>query len=136
MFALSSTPIEDHPMRQAFTDAESGACVIFEGRVRNRNQGREVIRLNYEGAEALANNVFRQLEKEVLSQFDIREVRCVHRVGLLNIGELAVWIGVLSTHRSPAFDACRFVIDELKYRLPIWKKEVYIDGESEWINHP
>lgn len=136
MFALSSAPIDQHPLRTAFADDESGAYVSFEGRVRNHNQGREVRELFYEGAETLAQNLFAQIEQEALSQFAIREVRCIHRVGLLQIGDKAVWIGVLAAHRGPAFDACRYVIDELKSRLPIWKKEVFIDGTSEWINHP
>ncbi len=136
MFALSDQPITEHPLLRDYTHDEAGALAVFEGRVRVKNQGRSVTQLEYEGAEALAQNEFVRIEKEALDRFDIVEVRCVHRVGLLKIGDVAVWIGVLAGHRGPAFDACRYIIDELKKRLPIWKKEYYTDGDSGWINAP
>ena len=68
------------------------------------------------------------------SNFRFCEARCVHRTGLLEIGDLAVWVGVASAHRDEAFKACRYIIDELKVRLPIWKKEHYVDGDSGWVN--
>ena len=136
MFRLSDTPIEAHPATQDRSLDAAGALVVFEGRVRNRNAGREVRQLEYEGAETLAANEFQRIEQEALDRFDILEVRCIHRTGVLQIGDMAVWIAVLSAHRGPAFEACRYVIDELKQRLPIWKKEYYLDGESDWINAP
>ncbi len=136
MFTLSDCSITAHPWLQECAHEHAGALATFEGRVRSLNQGRAVTRLEYEGAEALAKNEFAKIEKEALSHFDIIEVRCIHRVGLLEIGDTAVWIGVLAAHRGPAFDACRYVIDELKKRLPIWKKEHYTDGDSGWINAP
>ena len=71
---------------------------------------------------------------EARALFPYLEARCVHRVGLLEIGECAVWVGVVARHRDEAFRACRYIIDELKLRLPIWKKEYYADGEAEWVN--
>ena len=73
---------------------------------------------------------------ETKERFKILETRCVHRVGKLNVGDMAVWVGVISRHRDEAFIACRYIIDELKARVPIWKKEYYADGESGWVNCP
>lgn len=136
MFALSHTPIREHPLVRDYAHERAGALAVFEGRVRSLNQGRVVTRLEYEGAEGLAQSEFAKIEQEVLSRYDIIELRSVHRVGTLQIGDIAVWIGVLAAHRGPAFDACRYTIDELKRRLPIWKKEHYTDGDSGWINAP
>lgn len=110
--------------------------VTFEGRVRNRNQGRSVTRLEYESAEELARREFDRIREKTLANYEITDVLCVHRVGSLVVGDMAVWIGVVAPHRAAAFDACRYVIDELKQRLPIWKKEYYTDGDSGWINAP
>ena len=136
MFALTDQPIEQHPALLQAQAEEAGAKVVFEGWVRNRNEGRQVLRLDYEGAAALAANEFSHIEQEARIQFDIVDLICVHRVGTLEIGDLAVWIAVQAGHRGAAFDACRYVIEQLKVRLPIWKKEHYIDGDSGWINHP
>ncbi len=136
MFALSDRPLLEHPLVQSLADPAAGALVTFEGRVRQQNQGRAVTRLEYEGAELLAANEFKSIEAEASQRFDITQLHCVHRTGMLEIGEIAVWMGVLAPHRGPAFDACRYVIDELKKRLPIWKKEYYADGDSGWINAP
>lgn len=136
MFALSDHGIDQHPLCQALQDDESGALVVFEGHVRLFNDGRTVLRLEYEAAPELAANEFARIEAEAVARFAIRAVRCVHRVGTLEIGDKAVWIAVLAAHRGPAFEACRYVIDELKSRLPIWKKEHYADGDSGWINLP
>ena len=71
---------------------------------------------------------------EAMARFGVRGARCVHRLGELGLGELAVWVGVASGHRAEAFDACRYIIDEVKHRVPIWKKEHYLDGDSGWVN--
>ena len=70
---------------------------------------------------------------EALKQFEIVNALCLHRIGELNIGDLAVWVGVSSGHRDAAFKACRYIIDEIKTRVPIWKKEIYVDGDSGWL---
>ena len=136
MFELVSVPIDSGRLTSNSVSESAGALVTFEGRVRIQNQGRSVIRLEYEGAAELAAHEFARIEAEALEKFDIEAVRCQHRVGILEIGDVAVWIGVLAGHRGPAFDACRYVIDELKTRLPIWKKEFYTDGDSGWIQSP
>ncbi len=135
MLKLSSTPLDVAALRRELHNPEAGALVVFEGSVRTKNAGRDVQRLEYEGAEELARNEFGKIVEEARSQFEFIEARCVHRVGLLTPGETAIWIGVTSAHRAAAFAVCKYLIDELKKRLPIWKKEFYENGASEWIHH-
>ena len=137
MFQLSNTPIDSASLQSQIADSRAGALVVFEGRVRNHNQQKAVTQLEYEAAnEALLRNEFAKIENEALATFEILNVTCVHRVGILEIGDMAVWIGVISAHRGPAFDACEYVIDELKKRLAIFKKEHYISDDSGWIESP
>lgn len=133
-FRTSSAPLDLAGFKRELLDARAGACVTFEGWVRDHNDGRPVRALDYEAFAELANREGEQILAEARARFDVLGVACVHRVGTLQIGDLAVWIGVVAAHRGAAFDACRFVIDEAKARLPIWKKEHYADGSSEWIN--
>lgn len=116
----------DHP--------QAGAVATFEGRVRNHNEGRAVDALEYEAFAALAEAEGTRILAEARARFDLLAAEAVHRVGHLRIGDLAVWVGVAAAHRGPAFDACRYIIDELKSRVPIWKKEHYTGGASAWIN--
>ena len=115
-------------------DPACGGYASFEGWVRNHNEGRRVLRLEYEAYEALALKEGERIVAEALERFGVRRIACVHRVGELAIGELAVWVGVSAAHRDEAFAACRYVIDEVKQRLPIWKKEHYPEGDSGWVN--
>ena len=134
MFALSAETIDIAALREKFDDASAGGFVTFEGWVRNENEGRDVRQLEYEGYEAVAVKEGQKVLDEALEKFDVVRAECVHRVGHLDIGELAVWIGVSAGHRAAAFDACRYIIEEVKHRLPIWKKETYVDGDSGWLN--
>lgn len=134
MFSMSPEPIEPEALKRNLSDDGAGACVIFEGWVRNTNEGKSVLKLEYEGYEALAKKEGMKILDEVKEKFELKAAHCVHRVGHLEIGELAVWVGVSSGHRGEAFDACRFVIEEVKHRLPIWKKEHYVEGDSGWVN--
>ncbi len=136
MFALSATPIDPEQQRKAILAPEGGALVEFSGTVRNLNNGRAVLALEYEGAEALAKKEFDKIETEARAAFSILRLHCAHRVGHLTPGETSVWIGVTAVHRDAAFAACQFAINQLKRRLPIWKKEFYADGDSGWINAP
>ena len=136
MIRLSSEPLDVDRLRKALPDTGAGALVVFEGWVRRENAGRAVLRLEYEGAEPIARNEFSKIVEEAWGRFAIIAVLCEHRVGVLAPGDLAVWLGVTAAHRGAAFDACRYIIDELKARLPIWKKESYADGDSGWINAP
>jgi molybdopterin synthase catalytic subunit len=133
-FALSSAAVDPSDLQARLLDSAAGACVTFEGWVRIKNEGREVTALEYEAYGALALTEGNAVLAEARAKFGILQVACVHRTGRLALGELAVWVGVTSEHRAAAFDACRYVIDELKARVPIWKKEHYVGGETTWIN--
>lgn len=132
MFALSSEPLDPTVLRSCCASPEAGAFVDFEGRVRNHNEGRTVNHLEYEAYEKAARTEGERIVAEARERFRIVTAICVHRTGRLAIGDVAVWVGVAAAHRSPAFDACRFVIDEVKARVPIWKKEHYGE-ESRWL---
>jgi molybdopterin synthase catalytic subunit len=114
--------------------ATAGACVTFEGWVRDHNDGAPVLALEYEAHEAIATREGEKILVEARERFAIVAADCVHRVGKLAIGDCAVWVGVAAAHRGAAFDACRYIIDETKSRVPIWKKEHYASGSSGWVN--
>jgi len=133
LFKISDQPIYSAEIRAHFENPAAGACVIFEGWVRNHDDGREVWSLEYEAYSELAEAEGERVLAEAQAQFDILEVKCIHRVGELEIGDCAVWIGVLGAHRKAAFEACQYVIDTLKERVPIWKKEHFKDGSTEWL---
>lgn len=134
MLTMTNEIIEPERLRAALEDPRAGAYCGFEGWVRNHNEGHDVLRLEYEAYEPLAVSEGEKIFVEARERFAIIDTRCVHRIGLLEIGDCAVWVGVASAHRDEAFQACRFVIDALKVRLPIWKKEYYVNGDSGWVN--
>mgnify|MGYP003338021283 FL=1 len=133
-FAISAAPIEVSALAGGLADDRAGACVTFEGWVRNRNEGQAVNSLEYEAYVPLAESEGDRIIAEARERFALTGAIAVHRVGHLRIGELAVWVGVTAEHRGAAFDACRYIIDEAKARLPIWKKEHYAGGATAWIN--
>lgn len=134
MIEIDTKPIDPMALRESLADPAAGGFCVFEGWVRNRNEGRAVRRLEYEAYEPVAVAEGERVVAEAMQRFPFISARCVHRVGLLEIGELAVWVGVAAAHRDEAFKACRYIIDEIKVRLPIWKKEHYVDGDSGWVN--
>ncbi|HZW58880.1 MAG TPA: molybdenum cofactor biosynthesis protein MoaE [Woeseiaceae bacterium] len=131
---IVSARIDPARERQTLMDAGAGAYAAFEGWIRNSNEGQAVLRLEYEAYAPLAVTEGARVIREACAQYPVLHARCVHRVGLLEIGECAVWVGVSSAHRDAAFLAARYIIDEVKVRLPIWKKEHYVDGHSGWVN--
>src|SRR5512134_2842546 len=112
-----------------------GAVCLFLGVVRDENAGRRVLRLEYEAYEEMALPLMQEIVAEARRSFPVTELRLVHRLGRLEIGEASVAVAVSSPHRAQAFAACRFAIDALKARVPIWKKEFYADG-SAWLEGP
>ncbi len=134
MFSISAVPIDPAALQRRLADARAGACVTFEGWVRNLNEGQTVGALEYEAFVPLAESEGTKILAEARAKFDLLGAICVHRTGLLQLGDMAVWVGVTAAHRGAAFDACRYVIDEAKARLPIWKKEHYAAGTTAWIN--
>ena len=134
-FSLADTPVDTATLRANLLDDRVGAYAGFEGWVRNHNAGRAVAGLRYEAYVALAESEGERIVDEACSRYDILDAQCVHRIGELAIGELAVWVGVTAAHRDAAFAACRFIIDQVKARVPIWKHEGYVEGEAGWL-HP
>jgi molybdopterin synthase catalytic subunit len=134
MFKISATPFDPAGLQRTLADARAGACVTFEGWVRNRNEGQPVLSLEYEAYVPLAEKEGDTILREAREKFALVGTACVHRTGHLQLGDLAVWVGVTAEHRGAAFDACRYIIDEAKARLPIWKKEHYASGATAWIN--
>lgn len=133
-FAFTRGPIDPSEFRRGLDHPAAGGYASFEGWVRNHNEGRPVLRLEYHAYEALGVKEGERILAEATGRFSILGAACIHRVGLLEIGEMAVWVGVTAAHRDAAFAACRFIIDEVKERVPIWKKEHYQSGTSDWIN--
>ena len=132
MFEILTTPIDTAKVLASVENPSCGGLVLFEGRVRNHHLGREVLRLEYEAYQQLALTEGRRIIEEAKSRFEIHAAACTHRIGVLEIGDLAVVVAVSAAHRDAAFDACRCIIDELKVRVPIWKRETYADGNVEW----
>ena len=134
MFQLTSQPLEKIDLRKGLTSASAGAFCSFEGIVRDHQDGKKVTALEYEALAPLCIKEADKILAEARERFALIDVRCYHRTGHLSIGEMAVWVGALAAHRAEAFAACRFTIDEIKKRLPIWKNEFYADGTSAWVN--
>jgi len=134
MFRLTKEPLDPAALRQALLDPRAGACATFEGCVRDQNEGKKVLSLEYEAYGDLAQREGESILAEAREKFAILTVACVHRTGHLQLGESAVWVGAAAAHRDAAFAACRYVIDECKARAPIWKREHYAGGASAWLN--
>jgi molybdopterin synthase catalytic subunit len=133
-FRFSEHPIDTASARRELVDFGAGGYVSFEGWVRDFNEGREVTRLEYEAFQELALKEGERILAEAANRFPIKHALCIHRVGSLSLSDMAVWVGVSAVHRGEAFDACRFIIDAVKHRVPIWKKEHYRNGDSGWVN--
>lgn len=134
MFTLVETAIDEAQLKSAVEDERAGAICTFDGRVRNHNEGKAVSKLSYEAYPELASKEGGAVISEALDKFHIISAAAAHRTGDLEIGDVAVFVAVSAAHRDDAFKACRFIIDEIKLRLPIWKKETYADGGSVWVN--
>ena len=133
-FRFSRTALDVAALRAELADPACGGYAAFEGWVRDHNEGERVRHLEYEAFQALAVREGERILAEARQRFGVAHALCAHRVGDLSIGELAVWVGVSAAHRDEAFRACRYIIDEVKHRVPIWKKEHYVSGDSGWVN--
>lgn len=133
-FDISDRAISEQELKQQLLNHSCGACVSFEGWIRNHNEGRPVTRLEYEVYRPLAIAEGERILQEACRRYDIADASCVHREGLLELGDVAVIAAAVASHRDDAFRACRYIIDEVKRRLPIWKREHYSDGTSHWVN--
>ena len=133
MFKLVNAPLSFIDFQNSLYKPEAGGVVCFEGRVRNHNQNRQVSELHYEAFDEMAISEGNKILNEAKTKFKIMEAFAIHRIGELQVEETAIWVGVSAAHREPAFLACQYIIDQLKSRVPIWKKEFYVDGKSEWV---
>ncbi|MBS1995716.1 MAG: molybdenum cofactor biosynthesis protein MoaE [Cyanobacteria bacterium SZAS LIN-2] len=134
MFELTKKAIDTQALKECLKDDQAGALLTFEGVVRNHNEGKAVSALSYEACDSLAEAEAKRIFAEVKERFQVIKCVLVHRTGLLQIGEAAVFVGVSAAHRDQAYLASRYIIDETKKRLPVWKKEFYCDDSSAWVN--
>jgi len=129
-FSITPTVIETDKIKEQVVNETCGAYVVFEGIVRNHHNGKAVTSLRYEHHPVLAQVTGEALVKQTLEKFPISAAYAIHRTGDCAVGECAVFIAVASSHRAEAFQACQFLIDEIKTEVPIWKFETYENGES------
>lgn len=132
MFAIRREPLDPKTLVEAVRRDESGAVALFYGVVRNENMGRNVQYLEYDVYPEMAIKKMNEVAEEVRAKYPITGIGVLHRVGRLEIGETSLLVAVSSAHRVAAFEACHFAVDRIKQIVPIWKKEVWEDGE-EWI---
>jgi molybdopterin synthase catalytic subunit len=135
MIRLTSDPIDHHGLTEQVRRADCGAVVTFLGTVRDLTDGRETAALDYEAYPAMALKKMAEIEADTRRRWPVGEMALVHRLGHLGPGEVSVAVAVSCPHRGEAFEACRHAIDRLKELVPIWKKENWADGSSEWV-HP
>jgi molybdopterin synthase catalytic subunit len=133
-FSLHQATLAPPSLLAALRRPNCGGYVTFEGTVRDHNEGRRVLRLEYEAFVPLAVREGERILAAACEHYGLEQAFCAHRTGTLEIGDIAVWVGVGAPHRGEAFEACRYIIDHIKHSVPIWKKEYYEDGDSGWVN--
>jgi molybdopterin synthase catalytic subunit len=133
MAEFRAEPLSVDEVRAAVADPAAGAIALFVGAVRDHDHGRAVARLSYT-AHPTGSEQLRQVAEKVAARFSVRALAAVHRSGDLEIGDLAVVVAVASDHRDEAFAACKALIEDVKSQVPVWKHQVFGDGESEWVN--
>lgn len=135
MILLTQDPIDYHRLTEDVRSNAAGAAVLFLGTVREMTHGRQTVALDYEAFPEMATAKLEELEAEARQRWPIVKAGIVHRLGHLELGDISVAVAVSCPHRKDAFDAGRFLIDRLKEVVPIWKKENWSDGSTEWV-HP
>lgn len=110
-----------------------GAVIVFEGRVRDHNHQRSVVRLHYDAYREMADEVLAEIGREAIQQFGVSAVAARHRIGVLEPGTVSLVVAAAGAHRDQVYEASRYVIEQIKRRLPVWKKEEYVDGAAEWL---
>ncbi len=132
MTRIVARPLDSTRLLQAVARPDAGATAVFIGTVRNHHRGRCVRELEYSAYESMAEREMADILSEAASRFGA-VVEAEHRTGRLTVGDAAVIVVASHAHRGPAFDACRWTLDEIKRRVPIWKRETYDDGSTEWV---
>jgi molybdopterin synthase catalytic subunit len=135
LIGVRDQPLDVGEVTAAVSDPAAGGLTVFVGAVRDHDSGQDVRRLEY-SAHPTAEARLAEVAAEVAEEFDVVAVAAVHRVGVLEIGDLAVVSAVSAAHRGEAFEASRALIDRLKQRVPIWKHQVFADGSEEWVDSP
>ena len=133
---LLTTPLSIAACEAAVLTPDAGGSVVFIGTVRNKTQAKTVTRLEFEAYEPMAISEMRKIAEQAIEKFTVLKIAIHHHIGVLDIGEIPVIIAVSAAHRGAAFDACEYCIDTLKQTVPIWKKEVFEDGEVWVAAHP
>ncbi len=136
MVEITDKPIKIDKVIKSVTSENAGAIDVFIGTVRNKTKGKAVVKLDFEAYEPMAIAEMQKIVNTAKKKWSIEKIAVVHRVGLLEIGDVPVVIAVSTPHRKDSFDACQFVIDTLKETVPIWKKEIFEDGEVWVAAHP
>jgi molybdopterin synthase catalytic subunit len=135
MVQLTTEPIDYAALTEKVRRTDCGAVVTFLGTVRDLTDGRITIALDYEAYPAMAEKKMAEIERETRTRWPVGEMAMIHRLGHMDVGEISVAVSVSCPHRAQAFEACRFAIDRLKELVPIWKKENWANGSTEWV-HP
>ena len=135
MIRLQSEPIDYHALTEAVRTPACGAVVLFLGTVREMTGDRQTVALDYEAYPGMAEKKMTEIEQETRSRWPVGDMMMVHRLGHMELGDISVAVAVSCPHRHQAFEACRYAIDRLKELVPIWKKENWADGTTEWV-HP
>ena len=131
--ALARDPIDVSSLLAEVSQHGNGATVLFLGTVRDVNQGRAVSGIEYTAYEEMAESELERIVCEAAAQSGTTDIVVVHRIGTLGLGDVSVAIVVAHPHRAQAYDASRYIIEEIKKRLPVWKREAYVDGTREWV---
>jgi molybdopterin synthase catalytic subunit len=135
MVQLTHAVIDYHVLTEQVRRSHCGAVVTFLGTVRDLTDGRETVALDYEAYGGMAEKKLAEIEQDTRRRWPVGEMVMVHRLGRLEVGEVSVAVALSCPHRAQAFEACRHAIDRLKELVPIWKKENWADGQTEWV-HP
>jgi molybdopterin synthase catalytic subunit len=134
-FAITFAPLSLEEVYARADNSANGAIVVMSGMVRNQTDGKPVVALEYQAYEPMAMQVFKQIAAEIRQTWtDVTRVVIHHRTGKLSVGEISVLVAVGCPHRSEAFAACKYAIDNLKHNAPIWKKEHWADGSTSWVS--
>ncbi len=132
MISITEKPIDVNKLLNDVSDQSSGACIVFTGTVRDHNKQDKVSKLHYEAYQEMAEKILQEIENEIHAKWKINKFIAIHRTGTLKVGEVSVAVAVSSEHRKEAFEACKFGIDSIKEKVPIWKKE-FTESGTQWL---
>lgn len=136
-FRVTAEPLDPEELLRAVRQDESGAVILFLGVARNHSEGRRVLALEYEAYPEMAEKKLRDVADEVRARWPVTGIGALHRTGRLAIGETSLLVAVSSAHRLEAFEACHYAVDRIKQIVPVWKKEIWEDGDGKWVaGHP